>query len=54
MPDLSWVPLYNSSMFDFTSKVDGALVGKVLLYNIPLSALFITLGWVSFRKADLK
>lgn len=51
--DMSWVPLYNLNMLDFTA-IDGALIGKILLYLIPLTALFVSLGWITFRKADLK
>lgn len=51
--DMSWVPLYNLNMLDFTA-IDGALIGKILLYLVPLTALFISLGWITFRKADLK
>lgn len=51
--DLSWVPLYNADMLD-VSQIDGALIGKILLYLVPLTALFGSLGWVTFRKADLK
>lgn len=51
--DLSWVPLYNTSLLDI-SDIDGALIGKILMYNIPLSVLFGFMGWVTFRKADLK
>lgn len=51
--DFSWVPIYNASMLD-VSQIDGALVGKILLYLVPLTALFGSLGWVTFRKADLK
>lgn len=51
--DMSWIPLYNIMLLDFTA-IDGALIGKVLLYVIPLAVLFGSLGWVAFRKADLK
>ncbi len=51
--DLSWVPLYNASMLDL-SETDGALIGKILLYLIPLSTLFGWSGWWAFRKANLK
>lgn len=51
--DLSWMPLYNLNLLDLTN-VDGALIGKILLYLVPLTALFGTLGWIFFRKADLK
>ena len=51
--DMSWIPLYNINLLDLTA-IDGALIGKILLYLIPLTALFGTLGWLTFRKADLK
>ncbi len=51
--DMSWVPLYNSSLLD-VSAIDGKLIGKILLYLLPLTALFGTIGWLTFRKADLK
>ena len=51
--DMSWIPLYNLTMLDLT-QMDGALIGKILLYIVPLTVLFAFLGWVSFRKADLK
>ena len=51
--DLSWVPLYNTSML-YVTEIDGALVGKILMYNVPLAVLFGFMGWVTFRKADLK
>ena len=51
--DLSWVPMYNTSLLSVTAP-DAALVGKILLYNIPLSVFFGFMGWVTFRKADLK
>lgn len=51
--DTSWIPLYNLNLLDL-SNVDGALIGKILLYIIPLAALFGWLGWHFFRKADLK
>ena len=51
--DMSWIPLYNINMLDLT-QIDGALIGKILLYIIPLSVLFGFIGWWTFRKADLK
>ena len=50
---LGWIPLYNVSMLDL-SNPDGALIGKILLYELPLAALFFFLGWVALRKADIK
>ena len=51
--DMSWIPLYNLSLLDLTA-IDGALIGKILLYLIPLTVLFGVIGWFTFRKADLK
>ena len=51
--DLSWIPLYNLNLLNLTD-IDGALIGKILLYLLPLTALFGSMGWVTFRKADLK
>lgn len=50
---LSWIPLYNLGMFA-SSDVDGALVGKIALYNIPLAALLAFFGWLAIDRADLK
>ena len=50
---LSWIPLYNMDMFN-AAAVDGAIVGKIALYNVPLAAIFATLGWLAIYKADLK
>lgn len=50
---LGWIPLYNMSMFN-ASAIDGGLLGKITLYNIPLAALLATLSWVSINKCDLK
>lgn len=51
--DVSWIPFYNTELLD-VSNINGALIGKILLYNVPLSALFCVTGWACFRKADLK
>ena len=51
--DMTWIPLYNINLLDLTA-IDGALIGKILLYLLPLSVAFGFLGWVTFRKADLK
>ena len=50
---LTWIPLYNLTLFD-AANIDGGLIGKIVLYNAPIAALFATLGWVSIYKADLK
>lgn len=49
---LTWIPLYNMSMFD-ASNAEGAIIGKIALYNIPLAAVFAVLGWQASKK-DLK
>ena len=51
--DMSWIPLYNINLLDLT-QIDGALIGKILLYIIPLTFLFGLCGWITFKKADLK
>lgn len=51
--DMSWIPIYNLHLLDLTQN-DGALIGKILLYLVPLTALFGYLGWLFFKKADLK
>ena len=51
---LSWIPLYNlESIYISSTAVDGALVGKIALYNIPLAALFAVFGWLA-SKSDMK
>lgn len=52
--DLSWIPIYNSTLLDLSGRVDGEMIGKILLYELPLTAFFVGMGWVGFRKADLK
>ena len=51
--DMSWIPLYNLNLLNLTA-IDGALIGKILLYLVPLGALFGFLGWITFQKADLQ
>lgn len=51
--DESWIPILNTSLLD-VSRPNGALVGKILLYMLPLEVLFGFLGWLGFRKANLK
>ena len=48
-----WLPFFNLQLFD-ASNPNAILVLQVLLYIVPVSALFVYLGWNSFRKADLK
>ena len=50
---LGWIPLYNMGMFN-ASHLDGGLIGKIILYNVPLAALLATLSWLSIKKCDLK
>ena len=54
----SWIPLYNMVLYDNklsdTLSFDGALVGKIALYNIPLAAILATFSWLAISKADLK
>lgn len=50
---LGWIPLYNMYLFD-ASSVDGALVGKIALYQALIIAFFGGMGWLGIRKRDLK
>ena len=49
----NWIPIYNMSLFDAVD-VDGALVGSIALYNVPLAALLAFFGWFAISKVDLK
>ena len=51
--DYTWVPLYNAMLYD-SAEVDGALVGKISLYYILFTALFVFLGGLTAVKKDLK
>lgn len=51
--DESWIPLYNSYLYDSTA-VEGALVGKISLYYVLFGALFTFLGGLASVKRDLK
>ena len=53
LSSLSWIPIYNVGLFD-ASAIDGALVGKIALYNIPIAALLAFFGWFAINKVDLK
>ena len=48
-----WIPLYNITFYN-ASNIDGALVGKIVVWIVPLTVLFVFLGWNKFRKDDLK
>lgn len=50
---LGWIPLYNMQLFD-ASNVDGALIGKIALYQVLITAFFGGMGWLGIRKTDLK
>ena len=50
---MSWIPIYNMSLFN-AAEIDGALVGKIALYNIPLAAIFAFFGWFAISRVDLK
>ena len=50
---LSWIPLANMELFD-AAAVDGATVGKIALYNLPIAAIFAFFGWFAISKVDLK
>ena len=49
---LSWIPISNINLFN-ANNVDGALIGKIALYNVPIAAIFATFSWVASKK-DLK
>lgn len=50
---LSWIPLANMDLLDL-SHIDGGLVGKIVMYNAPLAALFALTGWFAINRVDLK
>ena len=49
----SWVPLYNSYLYDAIA-VDGGLVAKIALYDLAFSGLFVWWGYAAALKKDLK
>ena len=49
----SWIPLYNSYLYDATS-VDGGLVAKIAMYYLAFSGLFVWWGSSAALKKDLK
>lgn len=49
----SWIPLVNANLYN-SASIDGALVGKIALYYSLFSAVFITSGYFTFEKVDLK
>ena len=49
----SWIPLYNSYLYDATS-VDGGLVAKIAMYYLAFSGLFVWWGSAAALKKDLK
>ena len=49
---ISWIPFTNMNLFS-AAHVDGALVGKIAMYNIPIAALFGVFGWLASKK-DMK
>ncbi len=51
---IDWLPFLNVTMFENLTEPSATLVLQILMYLVPLSALFVYLGWNSFRKADLK
>ena len=48
-----WIPVLNKSLFD-ACDVQGKTVGQIALYDVAFSALFTLLGWLRFRKSDMK
>jgi len=50
---ISWIPFVNASLYN-AAKIDGGLVGKIALYYLLFSALFVVCGYFTFEKTDLK
>lgn len=53
MDSLRFVPFVGQSMYD-ASKIDGVTVGMNILYMAVFIAMFVVIGFFTFRKADLK
>lgn len=51
--DESWIPLHNATLFD-ASNLDGALIGKIVMYYVLFGGLFTFLGRLAAVKRDLK
>ena len=51
--DYTWVPLYNAILYN-SAEVEGALIGKISLYYLLFTALFVFLGGLTAVKKDLK
>lgn len=49
----SWIPFVNASYFN-PSAIDGALIGKIIMYYLIFSAVFMISGYFTFEKSDLK
>ncbi|MCM1360209.1 MAG: ABC transporter permease [Corallococcus sp.] len=50
---ISWLPFANVQLYN-SSSIDGGLVGKIALYYILFTAVFIVSGYYTFEKKDLK
>lgn len=50
---LQCLPIYNLTVLN-TEEPGGLTVGMIILYDLLFSALFLVLGYFSFKKADLK
>lgn len=48
-----WIPVYNKTLYN-ACQIDGKTVAQIALYDVILTALFTVLGWLRFRKADMK
>lgn len=50
---ISWIPFANVTIYD-AGKIDGGLIGKIALYYLLFSGIFVVSGYFTFEKADLK
>lgn len=49
----SWLPFMNASLYK-SDSIDGGLVGKIIMYYLVFSGVFVGAGYGTFIKADLK
>ena len=49
----SWLPFLNATLYKANS-IDGGLVGKIMLYYLIFTGIFVGAGYGAFSKADLK
>lgn len=50
---LRWIPFANLDLYN-PASIDGAVVGMHILYSAILIAVFVTSGYYTFKRADLK